>query len=388
MQQEVFDLGIDGWKLDGSATLFHSKWGRLPVPYQRAYDGMITTRGYMDHYYRDEYRWGLTRNPDFITLARAIDGRVHPEGFAPMDAAPVTWVGDQDHTWGLEEEGFEEALDYIMKSAKLGYSVIGSDVAGYGGSEIPGNLYIRWAQMSTFCGLFLNGGHGNRALWERSPEELEIVRKFAWLHNELVPYIYTHVADASEGGTPLMRPVGEKYDYMFGDAFFVAPIYEDKLERTVNVPEGKWRYFFDDAEVIEGPVTITREFPLDEAPVYVREGAIVPMHVTRPYTGFGDRDGEDLLTLAIWPAGESRMTVHTTDNSGDIEVAVNAGETVEVRVSGAKKAHRLVVKMDEAPAEVTLDGQALGAEAWTWDAERGRVVITAREGVGGTYGVF
>src|SRR5690606_20751134 len=132
-----------------------------------------------------------------------------------MDAAPVTWVGDQDHAWSVEDEGLEEALDYILASAKLGYSVVGSDVAGYGGKDIPKNLYIRWAQFSTFCGLFLNGGHGNRALWERSPEELEIVRKFAWLHDELVPYIYSHVAEAHGGGDPLMRPLDGEYQYMF-----------------------------------------------------------------------------------------------------------------------------------------------------------------------------
>src|SRR5690606_30994592 len=123
--------------------------------------GQMTMREYADHYYRDEYQWGLTQNPEFITLSRSIDGFViHRDGFAPLDAAPVTWVGDQDHTWSAEEEGLEEALQYIMRSAELGYSVIGSDVGGYGGRDIPAEVYIRWAQFSAFCGLFLNGGHG------------------------------------------------------------------------------------------------------------------------------------------------------------------------------------------------------------------------------------
>jgi alpha-glucosidase (family GH31 glycosyl hydrolase) len=99
MQQQVFDLGIDGWKLDGTATYFGSRAGPLPLFYQKTRQGLMTTRRYMDHYYRDEYRYGLTQNPQFVTLSRAMDRHYHPEGFAPVDASPVNWVGDQEHYW-------------------------------------------------------------------------------------------------------------------------------------------------------------------------------------------------------------------------------------------------------------------------------------------------
>jgi alpha-glucosidase (family GH31 glycosyl hydrolase) len=155
--------------------------------------------------------------------------------------------------------------------------VIGSDVGGYhGATTIPPRLYIRWAQFSCFCGLFLNGGHGERRLWKRTDEELNIIRKFSWLHNELVPYMYSHVVDCNNGGKPLMRPLGPSdprgndqgdFHYLFGDDFLVAAIHEDSLHRTVKLPAGKWRYFFDDRAVIEGPTTIERDFPLDEFPV-------------------------------------------------------------------------------------------------------------------------
>jgi alpha-glucosidase (family GH31 glycosyl hydrolase) len=272
MQEEVFALGIDGWKLDGTATFFRTQLGPIPVPYAGSHGGLMTTRGYMDHYYRDEYRHGLTKNPEFITLVRSYDRGWHPEGFSPIDAAPVAWVGDQDHTWSLEEEGLEEALEDVMRSIDRGYPVVGSDIGGYGGAEIPANLYIRWAQWSTFCGWFSNGGHGNRALWERTTEELEIIRKFTWLRQELVPYIYTHVRAHHEGGEPLMRRAPGTYQYYFGPDFLVAPIYKDSLERTVAIPDGRWFYFFDPNEAIDGPTTLTREFPLGEFPVFVREG--------------------------------------------------------------------------------------------------------------------
>jgi alpha-glucosidase (family GH31 glycosyl hydrolase) len=144
LQQTVFDYGIDGWKLDGTATLFFKRLGPVPVFYQSTKSGIMSTRTYMDHYYRDEYLHGVTQNPEFVTLSRAIDRGYHPEGFAPIDAAPVTWVGDQRHSWKSEGdgsdnvdiamdgiEGIEMAMENIMKSAKVGYNIIGSDVAGF-----------------------------------------------------------------------------------------------------------------------------------------------------------------------------------------------------------------------------------------------------------------
>ncbi len=381
LQQQVFDWGIDGWKLDGTDPYFGN---------QRTRSGMMNMRGFADHYYRDEYLWGLTQNPEFITLARAIDGGiVHKNGFAPLDAAPVTWVGDQDHTWGLKDEGLEEALTYIMMSAKLGYAVIGSDVAGYGGRDIPPHLYIRWSQFSAFCGLFLNGGHGERMLWNRTPEELEIVRKFAWLHNELVPYIYSHVVDCHNGAKPLMRPLDAKYEYLFGDDFLVAPIYEDSPARTVTLPKGKWRYFFGDDEIIDGPATFTRDFPIDEAPVYIREGAVVPMNVTRPYTGLGDRDSEGAMTWLIYPGAAGEFTLHQTDGSGDTTVRVRPGKTTRVTLSGVAQPHILRVYCERAPGEVRFEGKALaeGVE-WRFDAAARRLWIRSRPAAVGAYEIL
>jgi alpha-glucosidase (family GH31 glycosyl hydrolase) len=281
MQKKVLDYGVDGWKLDGTGTLFRRDLGPLPFLYQKTHSGWLTTRQYMDLYYRKEYANGLEANPEFITLGRAMDRGYHPEGFAPIDAAPVTWVGDQKHYWqsktdsGVKVEkgkdialdgiqGFESAIESILKSAELGYNIIGSDVAGFSGGTIPPRLYIRWAQFSTFCGLFMNGGHGERALWKRSKQELEIIRKFSWLHTELIPYMYHYVVTGHNGGRVLQKPVHGKHHYLFGDELLVAPIYQDETSREVRLPEGKWRYWFDDKQMLQGPLDFKKDFPLVE----------------------------------------------------------------------------------------------------------------------------
>ena len=394
LQQNVFNYGIDGWKLDGTATLFYTPIGPVPLFYKSTHHGLMTTRTYMDHYYRDEYQHGLTQNPEFVTMSRAIDSWPHPEGFAPIDASPVNWVGDQKHAWEstgkISEEdkqntdlamkgidGIELAMQNILSSAKLGYNIIGSDIAGFSGKVIPPRLYIRWTQFSTFCGLFLNGGHGERALWKRSQQELEIIRKFSWLHTELIPYMYTYVVNAHNGGKVLQRPVDGKYHYLFGDQFLVAPIYKDELKNKITLPEGEWRYFFNDKEVVQGPVTFEKEFPLDEFPVYIREGAIVPMNVTRDYTGIGDKSSEGYLTLLIYPDGNSEFTVHHPDKSGSTSIKVedHSGQMM-VSLEGIHKSHILNINLPAKPKKVELYNTVLSDSVnYHFDQVQGKLII-------------
>ncbi len=371
MQQPLFDLGIDGWKLDGTSTFFSSKIGKIPIPYQKTYSGWMTTRGYMDHYYRDEYNHGLTQNPEFITLARSIDRAQggHPEGFAPLDAAPVSWVGDQDHAWTIENEGIEEAIRDILKSAKLGYGVIGSDVGGYAESDsFPSEIYIRWAEYSAFCGLFLNGGHGERRLWERTEAELEIIRKYAWLHTELIPYIYNALEEQRNGGQTLMKPIKGKYHYLFGEDILVAPIYRPGPQRIVTIPDGNWIYFFDATKTYSGPAEILLEFPLDEFPVFVREGSIIPLNISRAYTGFGDANSTGHLTLNIYDGNDLDYEFTLPGNTEKVRVNIKNGNGWKITVDGNEKPLILNIFADTPPASIELNGTVI--DNWFYDEER------------------
>ena len=431
LQEQVLDWGVDGWKLDGCDTFFSSRICKIPVPFNRVHSGWLTTRQYMDLYAREEYRHGLSRNPEFAILIRSLDGRwSHPEGFSPLDAASVTWVGDNHHTWGYKDRGLEAAMTDVLRSARLGYCVIGSDVAGYhgnknlddleasssalppapgtsgnqpvagtsefgtaAGDEIAPDLYIRWAQFSTFCGLFLNGGHGDRRLWRRTPAELEIIRKFCWLHTELVPYMYSHVFECHLGGLPLMRPLAQgRFHYLFGRDLLVAPIHANKLEHAVSLPSGRWRYFFRDHELLHGPAQFQRQFPLDEFPVYVREGAVIPLKVTRPYTGIGDTNSADFTTWLIYPDGESQFTLWHPESHPQPEkttVTVTTGQTLRIKFSGKREPHILLIRSQATPTSVMLDGRELSETGdWQFDAAHERLIIKTRNYAQGTYEIF
>jgi len=386
MQNQVLDWGVDGWKLDGTDPYALSWLGRLPVPYVRTHDGWMTSRTYADHYYRDEYFHGLEKNPEFITLARSIDSpmpRSHPEGYAPIDAAPVAWVGDNQHCWDDEKRGIERALGCILRSAELGYNVIGSDVGGYHGAEpIPPDVYIRWAEFSTFCGLFLNGGHGERRMGFRTPAELEIIRKFSWLHTELVPYMYSHGVEAHEGAKPLMRPLKEgDFHYLFGNDFLVAPFHQAGTERTVHLPKGQWRYFFGDRQLLDGPATLTRDFPMAEYPVYVREGAIIPMQISREYTRIGARDWEGQAALNMYPKGKSSFTLHHPDKSGKMTVTAEQKDALlSINIEGVVKPHILRIFSEKKPSEIDCNGGALSeGKDWEYREAENRIIVRSAQ---------
>lgn len=392
MQQAVLDLGADGWKLDDSATLLSSRPFGLYAFFNWGHDGLMTTRRYMDHFYRDEYQHGLTQNPEFITFGRSLDVVMpwaHYWGFAPLDASALNWIGDARHTWSWEERGLERTLWAVLRSARLGYNLPGSDIGGYhGGMEIPANLYIRWAQHGCFSGFFLNGGHGERRLWKRSPEELEIIRLYSWLRQELVPYIYSQTVIAHEGGPVLLRPTGQGYQYGFGEWFHIAPIHEDVTTWTVNLPAGRWRYFWDDAEVIEGPARITRDFPLDEYPIFIRDGAIIPMNIERAYTGIGDEDWAGFVTYNLYPHGETTYTVHHTcqQRSTAVTMRHGAGETT-IALEGDGTPHILRVFAHRAPIAVRFNGEALPDAAWHYDAASNRILVRSEAPTTGEYAV-
>ena len=202
--------------------------------------------------------------------------------------------------------------------------------------------------------------------------------------------MYTYVVNANQGGRVLQKPFGNDYQYLFGDDFLVAPIYRDQLTREVTIPDGKWRYFFNDKEVVEGPVDIKREYPLEEFPVYIREGAIIPMDIKRNYTGIGDSSSEGYLTFLIYPKGRSEFTVHHPDKSGSTSVEVeDLAEKINISVSNVHKSHILKINLSSKPEKVELDGTVLlDSLNWNFDKANNKLIIKTDNYKEGKYSII
>lgn len=140
------------------------------------------------------------------------------------------------------------------------------------------------------------------------PEVAEQVKEYALLRMQMMPYWYTEFARYHFDGIPPFRgmsleagfnpdaavttelkekslednPYLEavtkeiKDQYMAGEYLLVAPMFQGQTERKVVLPRGDWYDFYTGAYVGNGE-TITVTPGLDRIPVYVKDGAIIPM---------------------------------------------------------------------------------------------------------------
>ena len=149
-------------------------------------------------------------------------------------------MGDQIPDWG--PRGIEEALENILASAELGYAVVGSDIGGYRPGERFDRLFLRWSQLGAFSPLMENGGRGEHRPWRLGDDVGAIYRRYAKLHQELVPYLYGLGVEAHQGGEPIIRGVDRAgRQYRLGEDLLVAPIVTRGDRRTVALPAGaRW----------------------------------------------------------------------------------------------------------------------------------------------------
>jgi hypothetical protein len=165
-------------------------------------------------------------------------------------------------------------------------------------------------------------------------------------------------------------------------------MYTPSESREVVLPPGRWRYWFDDGKVIEGPAKISRNYPMDEFPVYIRDGAIIPMQISRDYTGIGERDWEKYLTLNIFPWQDSAFEVPATDRSGTLNVSVHAGNPTTVKLEGTARPHLLRLLSGAKPLSVERDGMPLAEGTdWQYQPEKSRLIVKTATASNGSYSV-
>lgn len=236
---------------------------------------------------------------DFVLITRS--------GYTGTSQYAIVWGGD---ITGSENFGFGTGTDLGLRSAIiaqqraafLGYPIWGSDTGGYyefkdgtvGGRAVLGReVFARWLEFSAFSGIMEIGGKGNHAPWNmpsapvNDVELTAIYAKYVKLRKTLQPYTVATAASAATG-LPIVRPMPfydprdpklrDRWDqYLFGPDLLVAPVWKSgQRQREVYFPKGTWTNYWNAAEVVKGPKTMTVPVPLDLIPVWVRDGAAVP----------------------------------------------------------------------------------------------------------------
>ena len=73
-----------------------------------------------------------------------------------------------------------------------------------------------------------------------------------------------------------------------GPFFLVAPVFRNETKRSVPIllPSGEWIDYSDGITRYQGPATLNAyNCPLDQLPVFVQAGAIVPMWPSLNFVG-------------------------------------------------------------------------------------------------------
>lgn len=306
IMDRTLSLGVDGWKMDGSAETF-------ALTKRQSSRGTLTVRDYMDLYYRDTLHYSRACRSDFATMVRSVDiaNTRSDQAHAPFDAAPLTWVGDQRHSW--DDKGLDEAIRSSFRALALDYPSVSSDSGGYQGSPkfkgMPRLLYLRWAQWNALTPFFLIGGHDEHRPWKFDTEFFTIFRRYMWLHQELVPFFYSQQIQASLREGKLMHPGPGQHEYLLGDALLVGVMSSEEPRREIVFPEGEWLDYWDNHVQHKGGETVTIDVPEERSPVFVRLGGIMALDVVNDAVKHGTAASKGWRTLDIYPANRPSSAV-------------------------------------------------------------------------------
>ena len=315
----------------------------------------------------------------------------------------IGFSGDALMTW--------ESLDYLpyfnSTASNVLYGYWSHDIGGHWNREqgrgVDAEMYTRAMQMGQYLPILRSHSTKDASL-NKEPWAFDATtqqRIVATINGRyaLVPYIYTMARQAHETGLSLCRPLyydspeaPEAYDYrneyMFGDNLLVAPIthpVDTAGFATLDVwlPEGQW-VDPGSGEVFYAPTggcTFTRRYTLDEYPLFVRAGSILPYYGA----GLSNLGGNDQsIILRVFPGADGGSFTLYEDNGDDnryrteyattplrYEHSAN-GLTVTIgRRQGhydgmpARRHYSLALPAELAPAAVTLDGRPL---TYTFDA--------------------
>jgi alpha-glucosidase (family GH31 glycosyl hydrolase) len=205
-----------------------------------------------------------------------------------------------------------------------------------------GEEWLRRFQSNIFSPMaMINAWASGTKPWS-FPEVEKQVKETALLRMRMMPYWYSEFAKYHFEGTPPFRAmnleegfsIGKlkeietvdleknpyveavnkevKDQYMAGENLLVAPMFTGQTTRQVILPKGKWYDFYTGKYVGDGEV-ITVTPGLDNIPVYVKDGGIVPLMPARLHA---PKAGEK-VPIEIRYFGEAPGTYRLYDDDGE-----------------------------------------------------------------------
>ena len=327
----------------------------------------------------------------------------------------IGFSGDALMTW--------ESLDYLpyfnSTASNVLYGYWSHDIGGHWNQQqgigVNAEMYTRAMQMGQYLPVLRSHSTKDASLnkepWAFDNAIQQRIVETIRGRYTLVPYIYTMARKATETGVSLCRPLYYEYpeslqaydfrnEYHFGDQMIVAPVtkpVDEKGFAALNVwlPEGEWWECSTGACEVSTGEAVERRFDIDEFPVYVKAGSILPY-----FTETDDQKSEGVARLSsndntvvirVFPgatAGDFELyedngednkyltefatTPLSYTREGNVLTAVIGARSGRYAGMPAKRHYKLALPMQLAPKAVSVGGKAL---KYSYDAKNFEVVI-------------
>ena len=266
------------------------------------------------------------------------------DGWAGTQRYAGIWSGDQT---GGEWEYIRFHIPTYIGSGLSGQPNISSDMDGiFGGKNVPVN--VRDFQWKTFTPMQLNmDGWGANPKYPQALGEpaTSINRWYLKMKSEFMPYTYSIAREAIDG-KPMIRAMfldypndytlgtATRYQFLYGPYVLVAPIYQstqaDKegtdVRNGIYLPEGNWIDYFTGDLYQGGRILNNFEAPLWKLPLFVKQGAILPM--TTAHNNVGQMD-KHLRVYELYPGGNTEFTEYDDDG---VSEAYRSGQYATTRI--------------------------------------------------------
>ena len=283
-------------------------------------------------------------------------------GYAGIQRYAAVWTGDNASKWAH----LRLASRMCLALGLSGIPFTGFDTGGFW-ENATGELLVRFTQLGAVFPFFRNHsamGTAAQEPWAFGQPFTTFCRDAIELRYRLLPYLYTAFAQAARTGAPIARPLAFAYpdvdsliavddEHLLGEHLLCAPVLsEGEPRRVVEFPRGVW-VDWNTGQRFTGPLRCRVDSPLDTLPLFVREGAILPLAPVMAYVG---ERPEAPLTIACYPgpADGAQATGSLYEDDGETP-AYERGEWRLTRFSAVRSGATLSVSAEQ--SEGTYDAE-------------------------------
>lgn len=338
-----YKFGIDAWWMDASEPNVRDC---TPIWYRKALSGP-TALGTATEYFN---AYSIVNADAIYNGQRSVNPNqrvflLTRSGFAGEQRySTATWSGDIATRWEDMRAQMTAGLNYSMAGLPFwgmdqgGFCVENRYVAAQQEFDKTGKenadlkewreLQARWNQFGCFVPLYR--AHGQwplREVWNIAPADhpaYKTIVAYDKLRYRLMPYLYSmagmvHLKDYTMMRGLVMDFNGDdkvldiKDQWMFGSALMACPVGEyQKYSREVYLPKQKGWYDFYTGAYYAGGQTIVADAPYDKIPVFIPEGAILPIG---PEMQWCDEKKPELIDLYVYAGKDGSYTLYEDEGT-------------------------------------------------------------------------